>query len=247
MTSSSPETTTPPALVLVPGHWLGAWAWDAVAEDLRDRGHDVWPVTLPGLDPADPDRSRRTLDDQVEALATVIEGAGAGSRPVVLVVHSGAGFPASALLDQDPGAVARVVYVDSGPVGDGTAFLADLPPDVAELPLPPYEQLGQQASLEGLDATALTTFRDRAVPEPGPVLRAALMLGDEKRRDVPTTLVCCSWPAEQVLAMAHEGHPLMAEVAELSDLELRDLPTGHWPMWSRPADLAAEISVAAGR
>jgi hypothetical protein len=35
--------------VLVPGAWLGAWAWDAVAADLRRGGHDVRPVTLAGL------------------------------------------------------------------------------------------------------------------------------------------------------------------------------------------------------
>jgi len=45
--------------------------------------------------------------------------------------------------------------------------------------------------------------------------------------------------------MARQGHPMMAEVATLRDLELVDLPTGHWPMWSRPADLASAIANAA--
>ncbi len=49
-----------------------------------------------------------------------------------------------------------------------------------------------------------------------------------------------------MMQMAHEGHPMMAEVATLRDFELIDLPTGHWPMWSRPADLAAAIATAAG-
>ena len=44
------------------------------------------------------------------------------------------------------------------------------------------------------------------------------------------------------MQLAREGHPMMAEVATLRDLELVDLPTGHWPMWSRPADLAAAIA-----
>ena len=34
--------------VLVPGAWLGAWAWDAVAALLRAEGHGVYPVTLSG-------------------------------------------------------------------------------------------------------------------------------------------------------------------------------------------------------
>lgn len=48
------------------------------------------------------------------------------------------------------------------------------------------------------------------------------------------------------MQMAREGHAMMAEVAALRDLELVDLPTGHWPMWSRPTDLAAAIATAAG-
>ena len=40
----------PPApIILVPGFWLGAWAWDDVAGRLRADGHDVTALTLPGL------------------------------------------------------------------------------------------------------------------------------------------------------------------------------------------------------
>lgn len=46
--------------------------------------------------------------------------------------------------------------------------------------------------------------------------------------------------------MAGQGHPMMAEVATLRDRDLVDLPTGHWPMWSRLADLGAAIATAAG-
>jgi len=48
------------------------------------------------------------------------------------------------------------------------------------------------------------------------------------------------------MQMARAGDPMMAEVATLGNLELVDLPTGHWPMWSRPAELAAAIAQAAG-
>ena len=37
---------------------------------------------------------------------------------------------------------------------------------------------------------------------------------------------------------------MFAEVSRLRDLELVDLPTGHWPMWSRPADLANAVAAA---
>jgi pimeloyl-ACP methyl ester carboxylesterase len=165
---------------------------------------------------------------------------------VVLVAHSGAGLPTSVLLDREPTAIARVVYVDSGPSSDGSAFDASVPPEEDEVPLPPFEELAAGgASLEGLSEDDLQRFRGRSVPEPGPVMREPIHLGNDARRDVPSTIIACSFPSEVVMQMAQQGHPMMAEVGTLRDLELVDLPTGHWPMWSRPTDLAAAIANAA--
>lgn len=232
------------SIVLVPGYWLGAWAWDAVAENLRARGHHVTAVTLPGLDPTDPDRALATLAQQAQVLSSTVRAAAEGSS-VVVVAHSGAGFPTSVLLDQQPAAVNRVVYVDSGPASDGSAFDASVPPEVDEVALPPFEQLAATASLEGLSQDDLDRFRDRAVPQPGPVMREPVHLDNNARRNVPSTIIACSFPSDVMMRMAHEEDPMMAEVATLGDLELIDLPTGHWPMWSRPADLAAAIATAA--
>lgn len=44
-------------------------------------------------------------------------------------------------------------------------------------------------------------------------------------------------PAAEVLAV-EEGYPFLAGLADLCDLTYVDLPTSHWPMWSRPNDLA---------
>ncbi|RZU66037.1 alpha/beta hydrolase family protein [Microterricola gilva] len=243
--TSSLPTNTLPSLILVPGHWLGAWAWDGVASELRARGHAVTAVTLPGLDPDDPDRATRTLDDQAEALRQAVAAASADGSAVVLVAHSGAGVPVSLLLDQDPTAVSRVVYVDSGPSGDGSVFDADFPAEQADSELPPFDQL--QASPDGVSEQDLRVFRERAVPQPGPVMRQVVHLTNDARRDVPSTIIACSFPSEVLMQMARAGNEMMAEVASLRDLELVDLPTGHWPMWSRPVELAATISTAAER
>ncbi len=237
-------TRTSPAIVLVPGHWLGAWAWDAVAADLRGRGHQVTAVTLPGLDPDDPHRASTTVGQQADALRSAVDAAAADGSSVVLVVHSGAGYPASVLLDRDPTAVARVVYVDSDPSADGSAVDASVPPETEEVPLLQFEHL--PASLDGLSDDDLKRFRERAVAEPASVMRETVHLNNDSRRDVPSTIIASSYPSEVMMQMAREGHPMMAEVATLRDLELVDLPTGHWPMWSRPADLASAIANAAG-
>lgn len=239
-------TTNDPTLLLIGGHWLGAWAWDEVVEHLTAAGRRAVPLTLPGLDPADPRRTTRTLDDQVAAIRQAADQAGASAeRTVVVVAHSGANAPVSLLVDRYPEIVRRVVWVDSGPVAPGTVFAPDLPDGVEELPLPPFDVLREQASLEGLSSEALERFRARAVPEPAAVLRQAVELVDDARLQVPTTIVCCSIPGAQLRELADAGHPMFAEVARLRHVELVDLPTGHWPMWSRPADLAHVIDAAA--
>jgi len=241
-------TTSNETIILIAGHWLGAWAWDEVLEHLETDHSRAVAVTLPGLDGDDPERATRTLDDQAAAVLDIFARLGVSEeQPVTLVAHSGANAPVSLVLDRHPELVQRVVWVDSGPLATGSIFAPDLPDGLEELPLPSLEVLAQQASLEGLSAEVLERFRARAVPEPGPVLRQPVELMNDARRKVPTTLVCCSIPGAQVLELAHTGHAMFAEVANIEHLDVIDLPTGHWPMWSRPRDLAKVIQAAASR
>lgn len=240
------RTTSTPTILFIAGHWLGAWAWDEVLPHLNGDDTRASAMTLPGLDADDPDRAARTLDDQADAIRAELERLEVSTeRRAVIVAHSGANAPVSLILDRHPELVARVVWVDSGPVASGSVFAPDLPHDVDELPLPPFDVLGQQASLEGLSPEMLARFREQAVPEPGPVLRQSVELVNDDRRAVPTTLVCCSIRSGQVRELAQAGHPMFAEVAYLMDVDMIDLPTGHWPMWSRPRDLAEVILAAA--
>lgn len=240
------QTTSSPTILFIAGHWLGAWAWDEVLEHLgTDRSRPV-AVTLAGLDANDPERATRSLDDQAAGILDVMARLGVSEeQPAIIVAHSGANAPVSLVLDRHPELIGRVVWVDSGPVATGSVFAPDLPEEVEELPLPPFEVLAQQASLEGLSPETLERFRERAIPEPGPVLRQPVELVNDRRRTIPTTLVCCSIESAQVLELARAGHAMFAEVATLDHLDVVDLPTGHWPMWSRPRELATLIQAAA--
>src|SRR5215210_2363667 len=97
---------TPP-IILVPGFWLGAWAWDEVADLLRADGHDVTALTLPGLESKDADRSGIDLTSHVEAIVEAVDAAG---PRVVLVVHSASGFSGYAASDRVPEKIAAMVY-----------------------------------------------------------------------------------------------------------------------------------------
>lgn len=181
------NTSAKSPIILIPGHWLGAWAWEEVVERLHLFSHHTYPLTLPGLDPQDPDRACRTLAEQADAIEKVLYEAGASAqKPAVLVGHSAAnGGPISLVLDRHPELVRRVIWVDSGPVADGFVFAPDIEDNLVDLPLPDFEVLKQQTSLEGLDAAALSQFRRRSVPEPGPVLRGSVNLTNDERPLTP--------------------------------------------------------------
>lgn len=224
----------------MPGFWLGAWAWDEVAADLRAAGHHVTALTLPGLESKDADRSGITMADHVNAIVDAVKAA---SAPVVLAVHSATGFSGYAASGQVPERIAAMVYVDTAPgVGalDPHFEGVDKPMD--------WASVSEEENLDGLSESQLATFRERAVPVPGGVLREAADLGSEARRDIPSTLICTGFSAEQYQTYAREEHPTpawLAGIPELRNATWIDLPTSHWPMWSRPNDLARIIGEVA--
>ncbi len=230
-------TTTP--TILVPGFCLGAWAWDEVAALLRADGHDVTALTLPGLESVDSDRTAMTLSDHVEAICDAVRAA---ASPVVLAVHSGSGFSGYAASDVVSDMIAAMVYVDSAP-GKGA-----LDPDFDGLEKAlNWHEITKEENIDGLSEEQLEMFRQRAVPEPGGVIRDAVTLNDDARRDIPTTIICTGYTSDQYKDAAKEGYAWLSGLAQLHDITWVDLPTSHWPMWSRPRELAAIISGIATR
>lgn len=222
-------------IILVPGFWLGAWAWDEVAEALRADDHDVRAITLPGLESADADRSGIGFSDHVDAIVAAIEAAGS---PVVLAIHSAAGFSGYAASDRVPERIAAMVYVDTAP---GVGAL-DPEFEGAEKPMV-WAEIEEEENLDGLSEEQKQAFRQRAVPEPGGVIRESVDLTNDARRDIPSTMICTGFTAEQYQTYARD-HPewaFLAGIPELRNVTWVDLPTSHWPMWSRPQELARII------
>jgi pimeloyl-ACP methyl ester carboxylesterase len=241
---STPSNAEVPAhVVLVPGFWLGAWAWDEVVARLSEHGVSALALTLPGLEADHPDRGSVGLEDHVAAIEQALALAPQGAR-TVLVAHSGAAVPATVALDRHVDEVDHVVWVDTAPVVDGYAMDPDA--SGSEHPLSAqYDEELEQGSMKGLSEEQLATFRERAVPQPASSLRERVSLHDERRLDVSGTVVCTAFPAADYRSYAEQGMPFLAGILQYRRLQLVDLPTGHWPMWSRPADLADIIARAA--
>jgi pimeloyl-ACP methyl ester carboxylesterase len=225
----------PAPIILVPGFWLGAWAWDEVARLLRAEGHRITALTLPGLESAEVDRSSITLEDQVDAIVDAVRAE--GSR-VVLAVHSGASVPGYAASDRVPDRIAAMVYVDTAP------STGAIDPEFvgAEKPLPSPKELAESENLTGLSDSQLATFRRKAIPEPGAALRDAPVLKNDARLEVPSTVIATGYASDQYKEAAAQGYSWVDGLNELRNLTYVDLPTSHWPMWSRASDLAVILS-----
>ena len=232
-----PDTSAP--IILVPGFWLGAWAWDEVTDILRADGHDVTPLTLPGLESAEADRSTITFQDHVDAIVKAVEAADA---PVVLTVHSATGFSGYAASDRVPEKIAAMVYVDTAP-GKGALdpdFSADEKPMV-------WDEIEAEENLTGLSDEQKETFRQRAVPVPGSLIRESIELTNDARNDIPSTLIATGFSSAdyQKYAREHPDWAFLAGIPELRNATWIDLPTSHWPMWSKPKELAEIIGEVA--
>ena len=224
-------------VILVPGFWLGAWSWDRIVPALEAAGHDVVALTMPGYESADADRSGIGLADHVDAVVAAID---ASDGPVVLVGHSGGGAAIHGAVDRRPDQVARAVYVDSAPLAHGDAINAGLPEVDGEVPLPSFELFREDGShdLDDFTDAQLADFRARAVPIPVGVARDPQVLTDEARFDVPITLITTTFTREEVDAYIAAGESYFAELVAIKDVTIIELPTSHWPQFTKPEQLA---------
>lgn len=233
-----------PHFVLVAGAWLGSWAWDDVLGALSASGHDATPVTLSGLGdrrglPVDEVSQSTHVGDIVQAVEQN------GLHDVVLVGHSYAGVPVGQAAAQIGDRLRRVVYVDANIPKDGQSFIGGWSERGQQMttqqicdndgywpPLEAADYAGHDLSQE-----AVATLVERATPHPGLTLTEPARLV-KPLSDLPSTYIKCLMagekPTEDVQALLGS-----------STWNLRDVNTGHWPMLSRPAELAALLIAVA--
>lgn len=227
--------------VLVPGAWLGGWAWAQVAEQLTQSGHDVIAVTLSGLaDRQGDDAATVGQARHVDDIVSVIEER--DLREVVLVGHSYAGIPVGQAAARLGERLRRVVYVDSNVAADGQSFIGSWSPEgQAEVPRSIAENGGFWAPLEAADYAgqdlsdeAIALIVERSTPHPGLALSEPAQLV-RQIAELPTTYIKC-------LMDGDEPSDDVKALLESPNWELVEMTTGHWPMFSRPVELAKLLS-----
>ncbi len=212
-------------IVLISGLWLDGSAWDEVAPVLAAAGPHPVPVTLPaGRD--------TTLDDQIaEVLAAVDAAAG----PAVVVGHSAAAALAWIAADRRPDRVTRATLIGGFPVADGDHYAPFFPLQDGVMPFPGWEPF-EGADAADLDPATRSRLAAAAIPVPGPVSTGVVHLTDERRYDVPVTLICPEFTPAQAQEWIAAGE--LPELARAKHVDFIDIDSGHWPMITRPAELA---------
>ncbi|MGC0421186.1 alpha/beta fold hydrolase [Embleya sp. AB8] len=230
--------------VLVPGLYLGGWAWDVVAAELTGRGHRAVPVTLPGLgERADEDVAAIGLAAHTDTLTKLLDAQGPG---VILVAHSYGIFPALAAVDRRPGMVERVVCVDTGLPESGETVVDQMPHLLEAVDSHVLAIPGEIDGRHGVPEVELARYRRLATPHPARTVTEPIALTGAWR-DVPTTGILClanGLSLEVVRALYATGAPRFAKLAE-PGVTFFELATGHYPMLSAPTELADTLIRAA--
>jgi len=224
--------------VLVPGAWLGAWAWKEVTALLEKEGHSVWPVTLTGMG------ERVHLAARDEGMETAIQDVLNIVKyndldDFVLVGHSFAGKVVAAVADRAHEKVERVIYVDAfrpeivrTPQGafDPTREFGPLPGDGRGIPL--TEEIIDRI---GKDVEGPNRKRMMSMATPWPIRLATDPITlSESYDEAKEAYVFCSLsgdPVDEIIA-GKWGKLYGPYIV---------IETGHWPMITRPEELVKDL------
>lgn len=215
-------------IVLIAGLWLPATVWDDVVAELDELGHHAIAVLLPGVDDRSPSA---TLDQQ---LAAALEAVDTAERPLV-VGHSAAATLAWLVADRRPHAISGAVMIGGFPSAHGSSFAAFFPVVDGVMSFPGWMPFEGPDS-DDLDTHARERIESIAVPVAGGVATGVVEYNDDQRFDVPVAMVCPEYTPEQARDWLADGE--MPELERVSTLSFVDIDSGHWPMVSRPSELA---------
>jgi pimeloyl-ACP methyl ester carboxylesterase len=229
--------------VLVPGAWLGAWAWEKVTPLLEERGHKVYPVTLTGMG----DRSHLAspeagMETAVQDVLNVMKFSGIDD--VVLAGHSFAGKVAAAVADRAHDKVQKIIYVDAfrpeitrEPQGgfDPTREFGPVPHGANGVPL--TEEIIDRIGRDVVGPNR-KWMMSMATPWPIRLGNDPITLSGNYDETKETYVFCTQSgdPVDEIIA---------GKWGKLNG-PYKVIEAGHWPMITKPRELAEDMISLAG-
>lgn len=223
--------------VLIHGAELGAWLWERTVPLLR---RPTVAVDLPGRGSRPAAPRSVSFDD---AVRSVVEDAHRSrAHRVVLVAHSFSGVFVPPVAHRLGDSAAAVVFVAAAVPQEGKSWADLLPAPQRVLlwlmyrlrPSGVLSPAGQNRKTlcNDLDADTTTAFLERRVPE-----APRLLLDKVSPAAVPPGVPC------HYVRLTDDRSTTDAArdrtIRRLDEAQIHDLPSGHLPMLSRPAELAA--------
>ena len=215
-------------IILIPGLWLDASIWDDVAAALTQQRHRARALSLPGQGGTGP----ATLQGQLNAAVRAVDDA---DGQVLLVGHSAASTLAWMVADRRPDRIHRVLMISGFPASPGRSYAAFFDAEDGRMPFPGWQHFEGPDSAD-LDAESKKRLEAAMHPMPTAVTSASVEYESIRRFTVPVTLVCPEYTAEDARGWVEGGD--LPELREVKDLRYADIGSGHWPMVSKPKELA---------
>jgi pimeloyl-ACP methyl ester carboxylesterase len=228
------------AFVLLHGGMHGPWSWERVTGSLRDAGHQVELVELPGRGgELPPDVG---LDEYADVIADAVDRV---DGPVALVAHSLGGVVAIRFAERSPDAIDRLVLVNALLLEDGEAAFPVLQSLREECILirPGALEIADDGSAVSTDpATAVEAYYNRCDPadaawaaerlcaEPLGPMSVPLQVTEEGFGWVPKTYI--GGRDDRVLPWWFQQ-----KMASSAGADLIELDADHSPFLSAPGEL----------
>ncbi|MEV6881578.1 alpha/beta hydrolase [Streptomyces sp. NPDC051135] len=254
------------AFILVSGMFTGTHIWQDTAARLTAAGAEAHTVALTGLDgPRAATAAAVDLETHIADVLAVIDSVGAAEdRRIVLVGHDYGIHPAVGAADRRAERIERIVHLDSGLPRNGVPALAAVPDQSLRerlagtggthvaagaqglLPPPALDEWPRWGSTEGVPDAALDRLTALAAPQPLGTLTQPLRLTGAVD-PVPTTGVLCTANGTSIALvqmLVGLGDPALRPLTD-PGVSFFELPTGHWPMLSCPAELTDVLLRAA--
>lgn len=229
--------------ILVPGAWLGSWAWKKVVPLLVENGHFAYPVTLTGM------AERVHLASEDVGVETAIQDVLNVIKyndldDFALVGHSFAGKIVAAVADRVPEKVRTLLYLDAfrpqkvrTPQGsfDPKEF-GDLKPGEWTIPLIEeiLDNIGRD--IKGPDRKWMLS---KATPWPMKLSSDSVTLS-ESFDSVKSAFIFCTGGGDPV------DEILKGKWGKL-DSPYKVIESGHWPMITKPDELAKDMLALTGK
>ena len=220
-------------IVLIPGFWLDASSWDGVVGPLRQAGHTVHTPTLPGLESKDANREGIGLRDHVDAVVGSDRLHFRACRPRRAQWRR-RHRPCGGRRQARPGCPGGLRRQRSP--GRRWGHQRRIPRSRQRDPATGLVGIRRGRPRRSRRRVCEPSLRERAIPQPARVATDKQTLTDPRRYEVPVTVIACEFPSAMLREWMEQGHPYTAELAKIRSVELVDLPTGHWPQFTKPVE-----------